>query len=567
MTAKNPFKLKNTLQTCRVSFYFVGVFSLLVNILMLTVPIYMLQIFDRVLASRSYETLLYLTLIAIGAVLVLGLLDIARSRVLVRVSHWLDNRLSPMALTRGPDDYLQGGEYSEQSLRDITTIRTFLSGSSIFSLFDAPWTPLYLIVVFLLHPILGFVATSAAIVLFAIAMLNEYMTRKPLHLANTVHIKNQHNINKILNNAEAIQAMGMLPNIVRKWFSENEKVLNLQKFASDRAAILLSTSKFIRLVAQLGILGMGAYYVVQNQLTPGAMIAASIIGARALAPIEQAISTWKQWVYTRSAMRRLKQYLEKKELRNPGIKMPELNGQVSVENVTYVPLGAKKPIVYGVNFQLNTGEIVALIGPSGAGKSTLARLMLGIWKPTAGVVRLDGADVYDWERIHFGKKVGYMPQDVDLFFGTIRENIARMDDGVDGDIIDAAKLADAHNMILHLPGGYNFNVGTFNLSGGQRQRIALARAFYGLPRFVVLDEPNASLDHDGDVALDHALETARKKNITMIIISHRPKSVKHADRIIVMNKGRIQMEGARDEILQKLQQNMQLLKQQESKPH
>lgn len=552
ISAKTP-QLKQLLNNCRQAFVMTVAFSFLVNLLMLTVPLYMLQIFDRVLASRSYDTLIYLSVIAIVALLVLGLLDVARSRILVRVSRWLDNKLSPLALSRSIDELLSGGHYAPESLRDIAAIRQFLSGSSVFSLFDIPWTPLYLLVVYALHPLLGVIATVGAMVLFGFALLNEIITREPLKLANTQHTQNQQSINKALDNAEVIQAMGMLPNIVNKWFGANESVLTLQGTASDRAAMLLSLSKFFRMTLQITLLGVGALLVIQNQLTPGIMIAASIISARALAPIEQTIATWKMWKHAKAAYGRLKDYLELPNPRNVSLSLPKPKGHVIIENVTYLPPRSKKPILLNLNFEIKPGETMALIGPSGSGKSTLARLMLGIWQTSHGIVRLDGADVYNWERSSFGREVGYLPQDVDLFHSSISENIARMGNSNDEDIIAAAKLAGAHELILQLPDGYAHHAGGFHLSGGQRQRIALARAFYGDPQLIVLDEPNASLDNDGDLALDHAVQTARERGITMILISHRTNLVKHADRIAVLAQGQLNMIGPRDEILKKLQ--------------
>lgn len=549
-----PSKLRQILKNCRHAFVFVGIFSFLVNILMLIVPLYMLQLFDRVIPSQSKDTLLYLSILALSGLIVFGLLDVARSRILVRVSHWLDNKLSPLALSQGIDDLLAGGNYAPESLRDISTLRQFIGGPSMFVLFDAPWTPLYLLVIYLLHPMLGNLATIGAIILFLLALLNEFSTKEPLKGANLRHLKNQQHIEKVIQNAEVIQAMGMLPNVISHWFKSNERVLKLQALASDRAALLLSLSKFSRLALQIILLGVGAYFVIQNKMTPGTMIAASIITARALAPMEQAINTWKQWKSTRYAYHRLEHFLEQKNLRTNNISLPTPNGELSIENVFYIPPHEKNPILSNVNFQVKAGETLVMIGPSGAGKSTLARLMLGIWKPTHGAIRLDGADVYDWERTSFGNEIGYLPQDVDLLPGTIRDNIARMKKCSDEEVISAAKLAGVHEFILRLPKGYQHIVDGFYLSGGQRQRIALARAFFGTPRVIILDEPNASLDNEGDIALDQAIASAKKNGVTMILISHRKNLVKHADRILVLNEGKLVMLGPRDDVLFKLQE-------------
>jgi len=539
------------------SFIAVAAFSLLVNILMLTVPLYMLQIFDRVLASHSTETLIYLTIIAVVALLVLGMLDVARSRVLVRVGRWLDNQLGPLALNKAPDEVLQGGVYASQSLRDIASIRGFLSSPSIFALFDAPWVPVYLLVVFFLHPLLGIIIAVGVIILFCLALLNENLTSKILAQANQQHLSNTQNVDRTLMNSEVIQSMGMLPQIVKRWFTENESILSLQSLASDRGGLILSISKVFRLWLQLGMLGTGAYLVIQNEITPGVMIAASIIGARALAPIEQTIGTWKQWKATRRAYARLMQYFQQHSKRGKGMELPEPLGKIKVENITYIPPGTKNPIIQGINFALEPGEVLALIGPSGSGKSTLARLMLGIWKPFSGAARLDGADVYEWERTQFGKKVGYLPQNVDLFSGSIKENIARLSESDDESVIQAAKMAGAHELILQLPGGYDFDINMFNLSGGQRQRIALARAFYGNPCFIILDEPNSNLDREGEDALVAAIENAKKKQTTMVIISHREPLVQYAHKVMILSQGRVQAYGPRDEVLASLQEHLQ----------
>ncbi len=544
-------KISETLRASRAAFVYVGLFSFLINMLMLTVPIYMLQIFDRVLSSQSYETLLYLTLIAIVALIVMGLLDVARTRILVRISRWLDNKLSPLALIRSADNLLAGDTYGAQSLKDVSTVRQFLGGVSIFPFFDAPWVPVYLLVVFLVDPVLGFIATGGAVILFVLAVVNEIVSRKPLSEANTHHIQNQYYIDSALNNSETIQAMGMLPAIVKKWFSNNQNVLNLQCKASDYSGAILAASKFFRLTLQLAILGVGAYFVITGTITAGAMIAASIITARALAPIQQSIGAWKHFLSAKQAYERLKVFIGRPEMRISTVELPKAKGNIKFENVFYVPPGRKKPILYGVSFSVEPGELVAVIGPSGAGKSTLARLLLGVWPPTNGAVRLDGASVYTWDRVDFGAQVGYLPQNAKLFAGTVKENIARMNESSDESVIKAAKLAGAHDMILHLPQGYDSVAGDFSLSGGQSQRIALARAFYGDPCLLVLDEPETSLDKEGEKSLIAALNKAKEKGITVLFVSQRPAIAQIADKILVLQNGRVQAFGNTSDVLQK----------------
>ncbi len=554
----SPFKeespLQKILQKCRSSFYYVGLFSCMVNILMLTAPIYMLQIFDRVFASKSTDTLIYLSIIAIVALAVMGLLDMARSRILIAVSHWLDNSLSPLALDRSADEILMGGSYGAQSLNDTSNLRSFIGANSIFTLFDSPWVPIYLLVVFMLHPMLGIISTIGAVILFAIALINEMVSREPLANAGAQHICNQRKIDSALNNCEAIQAMGMLPSISKTWLKANEEVLNLQDIAGKRSNLLMTISKFIRMTLQLAILGVGAYYVLQGQLTGGSMIAASIIMARALAPVEQSIGVWKQFLSARGAYRRLGLYLATKNPRgDETISLPKPQGLLSLDQVTYLAPGSTTQIIQNISLAVKPGEMLVIIGPSGAGKSTLARLMLGVWKANYGSVRLDSADVYSWDRSSFGQHVGYLPQNVELLAGNVKENIARMSEEIDEQaVIAAAQLAGVHEMILHLPDGYETATGGFELSGGQRQRIGLARAFYGEPCLVVLDEPNANLDQAGNVALEAAIKNARERGITVVVISHQSHVIKHADNLLLLTEGRIQMMGPRDEVLEKL---------------
>lgn len=567
MNERNQPFLTSVFQISRKSFGFVGLFSFFVNILMLTVPIYMLQLFDRVLASRSYETLTYLTLIAIIALLTLALLDMTRSRIVIRVSHWLDATLSPAAIARSADEILQGRQYGPQALRDIGSIRQFLGGTGVFALFDSPWVPVFLLVIFLLHPVLGLFALFGAILLFSLALLNEYTTRDPLSRANTGSIQTLKQTDMAMRNAEVIQAMGMMPNIIRHWHKKNADVLKLQLTASNRASIILSSSKFARLALQLLMLGLGAYFVVQNELTPGAMIAASILLTRALAPVEQAIGAWKQLIAARQSYYRLKKHFNSQNLRGAGIQLPTPKGNLNIEGITFVPPGQRHPTLFNINYQLEPGKMVAVVGPAAAGKSTLARLIVGAWKPNAGCIRLDGADVYTWDRSDFGNHVGYLPQDIELFTGSVKDNIARMGEVDDDAVVRAAKMAGVHELILHLPAGYDtlIDAGSFQLSGGQRQRIALARTLYQEPKLLVLDEPNSNLDTEGEEALTKALLQMRELGSTIIVIAHRPHIIKHVDEILVLNLGKIQFSGPRNRILKQMQEIAKAKRQEEQK--
>lgn len=547
--------IKDATKACKQAMSYVGVFSFFVNLLMLTVPLYMLQLFDRVLTGRSGDTLLYLTIIAIVALGTFALLDIARSRVMISVSRWIDNYLSPLALMRSPDDILQGRNYGSYALNDITHIRQFIASPSIFSLFDSPWVPVYLFVIFLLHPLLGVIACLGAVVLFTMGYLNQTVTNDPLREANQIAMKNQMRTDAAMRNAEVIQAMGMMPNIIKSWYTENEKVLDLQYKTSQKSSILVSTSKFLRLVLQLLMLGTGAYLVIANSLTPGAMIAGSILLGRALAPVEQAIGLWKQFLAAKQSYTRLQNHFNQPRYkRHAGIKLPDPVGKLEMSKVFYVPGTNEKPTVQNVNLEIDPGEFRIIIGPSAAGKSTIAKLLVGAWHPSAGDVRLDGADVYTWDRLDFGRHVGYLPQDVELFNGSVKENISRMGRPDDDAVIEAAKLAGVHDMILHFPNGYDTELqGTdFCLSGGQRQRIALARTVYRNPKILVLDEPNSNLDSDGEQALVKTLLEMKKRGATIVLISHRPNLLMLADSITILRNGMVQITGPRDEIIKKL---------------
>ena len=549
-----PSLMTDVLGKCRTALIGVGIISLFVNLLMLTVPLYMLQLFDRVLMSRSDETLFFLTLAAVGALLVMSGLDVMRSRILVRVSAWLEQRLGPEALSRAVSGLLESQTYGVQALRDIAQVRQFIASPAIFSLFDAPWVPIYLLVIYLLHPTLGAIALSGAMALFLLAVANEMATRRPLKAANEQWVKAVRKTDAAVRNAEVIVAMGLMPSITRRWYRDNEAAIKLQNVASDRAGLLMATTKFLRLAIQVAMLGTGAYLVLRYELTPGGMIAGSIILSRALQPVEQAIGTWKSFVSARTAYGRFRAFMDQSPGRSTDMRVPAPEGHLSVERVAFIPPGAQSPVLKNVSFALRAGELLAIIGPSASGKSTLARLLVGVWRPNSGAVRLDGADVYAWERTDFGRHVGYLPQDVELFDGTIEENIARMTDAEPEAIVEAANQAGVHDMILHLPDGYRTQIGEGGaiLSGGQRQRIALARALFGRPRLLVLDEPNASLDAEGEQALVRAMATAQSDGATVVFIVHRVSLVARADKVLYLQDGVAEHFGTRDEVLPKL---------------
>jgi PrtD family type I secretion system ABC transporter len=542
--------LKEALQSSRGAFLYVGLFSFFISALMLTVPLYMLQLFDRVLASHSIDTLLFLSLIAILALLAMALLDIARARVLARIAVWVENKLSPWALVRGADVQLFGSQYSAQSLRDVRTIAQFMGGNMIIPFFDAPWVPLYVLVIFYLKISLGMIATVGAMLLFCLALYNEFCLREPQAKSNNLLMKNQAFIESSLENAETMQAMGMLPSIMRKWFESHKAVSGLQTWVFDRSGAIQSATKFLRLVLQLAMLGVGAYFVVQGELTAGGMIAGSIIAGRALVPVQQSIGAWKQFMGAKMAYQRLRLYLNAPDLRDSDTALPKAKGHIECNQLIYVPPQSQTPILAGVHFQLQPGEVLGVIGPSGAGKSTLLRLLLGLWPVTRGHMRLDGANVYTWDRADFGSQVGYLAQRPTLFTGTVKENIARMQaDADDASIIDAAKRANMHEMILHLSAGYDTPIQCFSLSGGQSQGIALARALYGDPCLLVLDEPETNLDKRGEESVLAALSSAKARGMTIVMVTQRPHFLAPVDKVLVLEGGKMTAFGPADEVI------------------
>jgi PrtD family type I secretion system ABC transporter len=551
MNEKNTTPIGDAFKKCRFVLLAVAIVSLFVNVLMLTVPLYMLQIYGRVLVSRSNETLIYLSIAAVGALLVVAILDFTRSRIMVHMSAWLENRLGPEVLPPAISQQLQSQTYGVQALRDVSQVRQFVASPGIFSLFDAPWVPVYLFVIYLLHPVLFIIALIGAVLLFSLAVANELATRKPLKAANAQNVSALRKTAAAARNAEVIEAMGLMPGITRRWLSDNQSALQQQMLASGRAGVILSVSKFCRLVLQVAMLGVGGYLVLRYELTPGGMIAGSIILSRALQPVEQAIGTWKSLLAARSAYTRLKTFMTQMQQRPAEMALPEPYGDLKAEKVVFTPPGGQKPVLKGVSFSLAAGESLAIVGPSAAGKSTLARLIVGAWRPNHGAVRLDGADVYAWERVDFGRHVGYLPQDVELFDGTIEDNIARLGEPDPAAVVEAAQQAGVHEMILQLPDGYRTQIGEGGalLSGGQRQRIGLARAFFGGPRLIVLDEPNASLDSEGENDLLRAMAKLKKDGATVVLIAHRPSMVSQVDKILFLRDGLVEMFGPREEVL------------------
>ncbi|WP_417533532.1 type I secretion system permease/ATPase [Marinobacterium stanieri] len=553
---KKRTDLEAVLHACRSSFFSVGLFSMFINLLMLVPAFYMLQVYDRVVTSGSVPTLVMLTLVMLLLMVTMGALEWVRSRIMVRVSTRMDTLLGSRLYDASFKQALYSGgmNANAQPLSDLTGLRQFLTGNGLFAFFDAPWVPIYIAIMFMFHPWFGIMAIISVIILSTLAVINEKVTGKMLAEANKENMAANQFTNKNLRNAEVVESMGMLSRIRDRWQEKNRKVLAMQGIASDRAGILTSISKTTRLIVQSLVLGLGAYLAIQQEISPGLMIAGSILLGRALGPIDQMIGVWKQFVSARSQYQRLNEMLTHVSEDPERMSLPEPKGSLLAENVMVAPPGTKSPVVKGVSFKVEPGEMVGVIGPSAAGKSTLARAILGIWPTMGGKMRLDGADIFNWKRDELGPHIGYLPQDIELFEGTISENIARFGEVDSQAVVKAAQMAGVHDMILRLPEGYDTVIGATGgaLSGGQRQRIGLARAIYGNPRLVVLDEPNSNLDDQGEAALAIALQNLKETGATVFIITHRASVLSQVQKLMVMREGALAMFGPRDQVLAEL---------------
>lgn len=558
MSRSHENNLQAALRVCKGSFLSVGFFSLFVNTLMLVPTFYMIQISGRVVPSSSTSTLIMLTLILTVLMLTLGSLEWVRSRIMVRISNRLDVLLSRDVYRASFKRALSSGgmDASAQSLNDLTALRQFLTGNGLFAFFDAPWLPIYTAVMFLFHPWFGWMTVGAAVVLVVLAYLNHRYTSNALAEANKQSITANLQTTKNLRNAEVIESMGMLDTLMGRWATRQRRVLVLQSAASDKGGVLTSISKTFRNWAQSMMLAAGAYLVITHEINPGLMMAGSLLLGRALSPIDQMIGSWKGFVAARMQYQRLNDTLEKLHSEPERMSLPTPEGHVQVENLVVAPPGAKAAVIRNISFVAPAGSIVGIVGPSAAGKSTLARALLGIWPPQHGTVRLDGADISAWDKRELGPHLGYLPQDIELFEGSISDNIARFTKVDPEQVVLAARIAGVHEMILQLPDGYDTVIGSegVNLSGGQRQRIGLARAVYGSPRLIVLDEPNSNLDEVGERALSVALQKIKETGATVFIISHRPNILSRLDRVMVLSAGTLSMYGARDQVIAELAQ-------------
>lgn len=556
MSSLSDNNLQAALKACKSSFLSVGFFSFFVNALMLVPTFYMIQISGRVVPSSSTSTLLMLTLILTVLIATMGALEWVRSRIMVRISNRLDVMLSrdvyrasfKRALSSG------GADATAQSLNDLTALRQFFTGSGLFAFFDAPWFPIYTVVMFLFHPWFGYMTLACGLVLAGLAVVNHRLTANALANANKENVASNVVTTKTLRNAEVIESMGMLETLMNRWAKRQRRIMLMQSEASDKGGIVSTISKTFRTWSQSIMLAIGAYLVVTHEINPGLLMAGSLLLGRALGPIDQMIGSWKGFVAAKVQYDRLSKVLDDLSKEPERMPLPAPEGQIQVENLVVAPPGAKASVIRNMSFVVPAGSIVGIVGPSAAGKSTLVRALMGIWPPQHGVVRLDGADIASWDKQALGQYVGYLPQDIELFEGSISENIARFDKIDPEKVVQAAQIAGVHEMILMLPDGYDTVIGSdgVNLSGGQRQRVGLARAIYGNPRLIVLDEPNSNLDDVGERALGVALQKLKETGATVFIVSHRPNILTRLDRILVMAGGAISLYGERDRVIAEL---------------
>ncbi len=542
--------LRDTFRRCRPALLFAVLFSSAINLLMLVPPLYMMQIYDRVLNSRSEATLVALTVLTLGAFVAMGLLEVIRSRILVRVSARLDTLLSPLIFDAVFRNHVRTiGGARTQPFNDVATMRQFVAGRGLFAFFDIPWTPILLLILFLLHPLLGLLSLGGGMILVILAFATERTTRTRLAVATRNSVAAANFAETSLRNGDAMTAMGMLEAIKTRWMRRHNESLRLQSGASDWAGILTNATKVVRIALQSLMLGAGALLAIEGKISPGLMIAASIIGAKSLAPVDALIGNWDQVVAAQLAWRRLRALLDTVADEPDRMALPTPKGQLSVSAIVAAPPGAAAAVLRGVSFDLQSGEALGILGPSGSGKSTLLRVITGVWPAASGTVRIDGAELSQRSRDALGPHMGYLPQDVDLFDGTVAENIARLGPVDPEAVVDAAQRAGVHDLILSLPQGYDTPIGESGnrLSGGQRQRVGIARALYGTPALCIFDEPNSNLDEAGEGHLIQALLHLRETKRTAIIIAHKPSILNHVDKIMILQAGQVAFLGPRAE--------------------
>ena len=553
MAAQRPLTpLNHAVSATRSALIPAGVFSLFINALALVSPLYMLQVYDRVLSSRNLMTLLFLTLLAVLLYFVYGALEALRSRVLVRGGARFENMLrTPLFETTFAAMLGRKSGSEAQPFRDADTVREFFTGTGILAFFDLPWVPLFVAASFLLHPIFGWLAIGTGILTLVIAIVNEYSTKKLLLRATQASIAAHADVSATLRNAEVMRAMGMAPGLMDRWASRRGEQIAWQAVASDRGSSMIALMRSFRQIVQVFILGMGGYLCLQGELSAGGIVAASILVGRALAPIEIAVGQWRVFQNARGAWNRLQDQFRANPPDRERMDLPAPKGDITVERIVAAAPGERTAFVRGVSFQIKKGETLAIIGPSAAGKSSLIRVLLGVWPALAGTVRFDGFEVNHWNPTELGRHIGYLPQDVELFAGTVAQNIARFREADHAEIIRAAELAGVHEMIQQMPAGYDTQIGDGGqaLSGGQRQRVGLARAIYGKPAIVVLDEPNSNLDSTGETALVGAIRYLKTMGSTVIFVTHKTNMLTLADKVLLMEQGVVRLYGERDAVL------------------
>lgn len=549
--------IKEVMEKIKGPIKWIVIISGLINFLMLAQTIYMLQIFSRVLPGQGTETLLYLTLIILFALGVLGILIWIRSELLGGLSRWFQEELGPSSLEKVPDQLLLGNSYGSQCLSDLRQIGAFITGAGTLSFLDLPWSPLFILVMFILHSLLGWITLLGALGLFGIAVINERLTRPAFEFASRQNIQNQNFISKALRNADVIQSMGMMPTVIQRWAGQQKNIQNQLEYPQSCGRVLQAVTRFFRLALQVAILGTGAYLVLQQELTAGGMIAGSILLGRAVAPLENGLASWNQFLTARSAYSRIQNFLAASALRQDATIPAEPDGNLELQEIFFCFPNTSAFTLENISFQLPQGETLAIIGPSGSGKSTLARIIAGALPPVKGSARLGGMNVFHWNREQFGNYVGVLPQSIELFEGTVKENIARMKTPEDEKLVEAVSKADLQGLILRLPGGYDAQIGSDGggLSAGIQQRIGLARALYGNPKLIILDEPNSNLDEAGLIALQKTLIQLKKEGTTVILITHLPTLLQHTDKILLLNQGKLSMYGPRDAIFRELQKH------------
>lgn len=548
-------EISKALTEFRGAFRDVGLFTAAINILLLAPSLYMMQVYDRVLGSRNSTTLIMLSLMIVGFFVLINTLDYLRGVVVTQIGVKLDSFLNERIFTASFEQNLKlKGVNAGQALNDLTTIRQFVTGNAIFVLFDAPWFPVYLLIIFVFNFWLGVFALVSTVTLISLAWINERLTKQALAEANNLSIESTNTANNHLRNAEVIHALGMLPNLRSRWYKLHQKFLKAQLVASQRGAVIGSVTKCVRASVQSLILGLAAYLVIIGDVSSGMMIGATLLLGRAIGPVEQVISVWRQWRGVLSSYARLTQLLADNPQRPDGMALPAPIGELRVSTLIAAPPGRDTPILRGLSFDAHPGEVIGIMGPSGAGKSTLARLLVGVWPAASGSVRLDAADVYQWNKTELGPHIGYLPQDIELFAGSISENIARFTEVDPEKVVEAAKVTGFHEMILQFPRGYDTVIGDAGagLSGGQKQRIGLARALYGDPSFIVLDEPNSNLDEAGVASLMKAVSVLSQQKKTVILITHNPLVLRVTSKLMILRNGLIDKFGPTGDVVKEL---------------